>query len=215
MNSNPSRRQCRHCRKLFSPDHRNRYHQCYCLMPDCRRTSKAASQRRWLRKVANWDYFRGPEQTLHVQQWRKAHPGYQKKRPPASHSSQPSNSQGLKPEKTSCNAWNSHLGALQEVCLSQNPVFIGLLSVLTSSALQEDIATTIGELLFRGEKILGLEPPDQHHPKPHSDYDYQKFSSSRSSAANPQQLWFGRQQPIKRDDDDFRQLILPGFILHD
>lgn len=118
MNPTHSRRQCRHCRKLFSPDHRNRYHQYYCSKPDCRRTSKAASQRRWLRKGSNRDYFRGPEQTLHVQQWRNAHPGYQKKRSPAFHSGQPSNSKGLKPEKTSCNARNSHLGALQGIRLT-------------------------------------------------------------------------------------------------
>lgn len=50
------------------------------------------------------------------------------------------------------------MDALQDVCLAQNPVFVGLLSVLAGSALQEDIAATINELLFRGQKILGLGP---------------------------------------------------------
>jgi len=215
MNSNPSRRKCRHCGKLFSPDYRNRYHQYYCSKPDCRRTSKAASQRHWLRQGSNRDYFRGPEQTRRVQQWRKAHPDYRQKKPPSFQSSQTSKSQGSKPRKTSCNARNSRVGALQDFCLTENPVFVGLISVLNGSELQEDIAATIDELLFRGQKILGLGPRDQHHAKMHSDYDYKTFSPSSSSSANPQQLWFGRLQSIKGDDDYFRQLTLPGFILHD
>jgi len=56
--------------------------------------------------------------------------------------------------------------------------------MITRSTLQEDIAETVGKLLFRGQKILGLGLLDQHHPKP-------------------------------SDDDDLRQLILPGLILHD
>lgn len=215
MNPKHNRRKCRHCRKLFIPDHRNRYHQYYCSKPDCRRTSKAASQRLWLRKPANRDHFHGPGETRRVQEWRNAHPGYWKKRPPALHSSQLSNSQGVKPEKTSCNAQPSHLGALQEVCLTQNPVFIGLLSVLTSSALQDDIAATIGDLLFRGRKILRLWHPDHQHQESRADNDWQTFPSTESSAANPQQLWFGHHQQTRRHGDAFRQLILPGFILHD
>jgi len=184
MNSKSSRHKCRHCHRSFTPDYRNRHHQRYCSLRDCRLAGKAASQRRWLRQAANHDYFRGPEQTLRVQQWRKAHPGYWKKEPPAAQPGQIVASRTPASKQTSCNARSRHLGALQDVCLSQNPVFVGLLSMITRTTLQEDIAETVGKLLFRGEKILGRGLPDQHHPKP-------------------------------GDDDDFGQLNLPGFILHD
>ena len=70
------RRKCRHCRELFLPDPRNLRHQHYCSKPECRRASKAASQRRWLSKPANRDYFRGAANVQRVRAWRAAHPGY-------------------------------------------------------------------------------------------------------------------------------------------
>ena len=47
------RRKCRHCGQLFRPDPRNLRHQRYCSAKECRRASKAASQRRWLAKAEN------------------------------------------------------------------------------------------------------------------------------------------------------------------
>ena len=44
------RRKCWHCGQLFRPDPRNLRHQRYCSAKECRRASKAASQRRWLFK---------------------------------------------------------------------------------------------------------------------------------------------------------------------
>ena len=61
-----TRRKCRHCGQLFRPDPRNLRHQRYCSAKECRRASKAASQRRWLAKAENRDYFRGPEQMARV-----------------------------------------------------------------------------------------------------------------------------------------------------
>ena len=54
------RRKCKCCLKLFLPDPCNRRHQRYCSAPRCRRTSKAASQARWLGKPENQGYFRDP-----------------------------------------------------------------------------------------------------------------------------------------------------------
>ena len=76
------RRKCRHCGQLFRPDPRNLRHQRYCSAKECRRASKAASQRRWLAKAENRDYFRGPEQMARVRAWRAAHPGYGRKKSP-------------------------------------------------------------------------------------------------------------------------------------
>jgi hypothetical protein len=185
MNSKPSRRRCRHCGKCFSPDYRNRHHQYHCSKPNCRRISKAASQRRWLRKAPNRDYFRGPEHTRRVQQWRKDHPGYWKNGLATPQGSQISASQTTKPVKTSCNVPGSPLCALQDFCLAKNPVFIGLLSMVAGDRLQEDIAATIGELLLRGRKILELVPPDQCDSKRCRYYDYETRPSTGSSEAHP------------------------------
>ena len=54
---------CRHCRKLFIPDPRNANRQDYCFETECRKASKRASQRRWLKKPENRNYFRSPEKT--------------------------------------------------------------------------------------------------------------------------------------------------------
>jgi hypothetical protein len=70
------RRKCLCCGELFRPDARNLRHQRHCAKPACRTASKAASQRRWLAKVTNRDYFRGPINVARVQAWRAAHPGY-------------------------------------------------------------------------------------------------------------------------------------------
>ncbi len=74
------RRKCLNRHQLLRPDPRNRHHQRYCSQSDCRHASKAASQRRWLDKPENRDYFRGPEQVARVERWRGEHPGYWRKR---------------------------------------------------------------------------------------------------------------------------------------
>jgi hypothetical protein len=70
------RSKCANCHQLFRADARNAWHQRYCEEPACRSASKAASQRRWLDKPENRDYFRGPEHVARVRAWREAHPGY-------------------------------------------------------------------------------------------------------------------------------------------
>ena len=71
---------CRCCHHLYEPDPRSRYHQTYCSKPDCQKASKTASQRKWRRSDKGRDYFRGPANAHRVQVWRKAHPGYARKR---------------------------------------------------------------------------------------------------------------------------------------
>ena len=53
------RRKCLCCGELFRADPRNLRHQRHCGDAACRKASKAASQRRWLAKSENHDYFRG------------------------------------------------------------------------------------------------------------------------------------------------------------
>jgi len=159
MSSKPARRKCLGCSEFFELDYRNAYHQAYCQEADCRQASKAASQARWLRKSGNGDYFRGAENTRRVQEWRKAHPGYWRKKSSVSNPGQPAPAQGVNPEQSSCNAPSQSSRTLQDVCLLQDPVVIGLISMLTGSTLQEDIASTARKLQACGRDILGLGAP--------------------------------------------------------
>ena len=73
------RRRCLCCQKLFSRDPRLRQRQKYCSEPECRAASKQSSQRRWLGKSDNVEYFRGEQHVERVQAWRAQNPGYWRK----------------------------------------------------------------------------------------------------------------------------------------
>jgi hypothetical protein len=45
--------------------------------------------------------------------------------------------------------------------LSEDPAFVGLISMVTGSTLQEHIAATARNLVLRGQNILGLKIPGQ------------------------------------------------------
>ena len=76
MSTRCRRRKCCNCHQLYDPDARSRYHQKHCARPECRKASKAASQRRWRESDKGRDYFRGPANAHRVKLWRAAHPGY-------------------------------------------------------------------------------------------------------------------------------------------
>jgi hypothetical protein len=124
------RRKCRHCKELFHPDPRNLRHQHYCAKPACRRASKAASQRRWLSKAQNRDYFRGAQNVQRVRQWRATHPAYWQHSGSKAQialqedsSAQPVDNKDKPGELTSA--------ALQDLLHSQPLVLIGLIANLT------------------------------------------------------------------------------------
>lgn len=146
------RRKCKHCGMLFSPDPRNAGRQRYCSQPECRKASKASSQKRWLQKPQNQDYFRGPYNVKRVQLWRKDHPGYWRRKPV-----KPNALQDPLIVQTPEN--NDDRGdlvehALQDPLMVQPAVFIGLISKLTGYALQEDIARATRRLQQLGNDIL-------------------------------------------------------------
>ena len=147
------RRKCRHCGQLFQPDPRNRYHQRYCSTEACRRVSKAASQRRWLHKAKNRDYFRGPENVERVRRWRAAHPGYWRRGRSLSDRAlqEDSLAQGIDQIKKSDLLVPP---ALQDLWASQSLVLLGLIANLTGSSLQDEIAGTGRRLQQLGRDIL-------------------------------------------------------------
>ena len=164
MSRTPARRKCRCCKVFFRPDYRNALRQHYCRAPACRQASKLASQRRWAHQFCNRSHFRGANEVRRVQEWRRQHPGYWKKQKPRSDQSQAPDPQPVNPQQVSRNVPSRDLCTLQDFCLSQDPVFVGLISLVTGSTLQEDIAATARNLLLRGENILGLKTPGPTPP---------------------------------------------------
>jgi hypothetical protein len=83
-------------------------------------------------------YLRQSCRSIRVKEWRKSHPGYWRKK------------------KSACEEPSEAADALQEVLLMQPAVMVGLISMMTGSALQEDIAVTTRALLCKGRDILGM-----------------------------------------------------------
>src|ERR1700741_78566 len=126
----PARRKCLCCKEFYRPDRRNLRYQRSCSKPSCRKESKAQSQRRWQQRPENQNYFRGPENSRRVKEWRKRHPGYWRK------------------------SGTPVQVPLQEVLLMQPAVVVGLISMMTGNSLQEDIVATARVLLRKGQDIL-------------------------------------------------------------
>lgn len=143
------KKKCRHCRRLFDPDPRNANRQKYCFRPDCRKASKRASQRKWIKKPENRDHFSGPINVDRVRGWRKEHPGYWKKTKVALQD----------PLKLQTAVNTDNLGqnpalALQDLLNAQHAVFIGLIAKFTGFTLQDDIASALLRLQKLGQDIL-------------------------------------------------------------
>ena len=153
----PTKFKCLHCNEIHSCEPRSRGRQRYCPASDCRRASKAESQRRWLSRPENENYFRGADHVGRVRQWRAEHPGYWRKKIPEPDGAlqEISNSQAVEKEVIEP---PEPRGALQEICFLQPALLVGLVSILTGYALQEDIASSVRSLLDRGEDILRTPP---------------------------------------------------------
>jgi hypothetical protein len=159
MSRTQTRRKCRCCSQFFIPDPRTQDRQRYCSNPAWRKASKTRSQRRWLSQNGNGDHFRGAAEVRRVQLWRKEHPGYWKKNKASSQDTHPIACQGSNPDQSSRNVLRALPGTLQDDCLTQHPAFIGLISMVTGSTLQDDIDRTARQLLAKGRDILGLVTP--------------------------------------------------------
>ncbi len=156
MPRKPEECKCKHCGDSFIPDRRNVGRQEYCGKDLCRKASKAASQKRWLEKPENCDYFKGPENIERVRQWRKKNPGYgRKKRPPAPEALQEGLNENAplnQPVKEASE--NALQDAFPDALSGQDAVLIGLIAQLTGYALQDEIACTIRLLRNLGQDIL-------------------------------------------------------------
>ncbi len=152
------RRKCLNCRQLFRPDPRNVHHQRYCSQADCRGASKTASQRRWLDRPENRDYFHGPEQVARVQRWRAEHPGYWRKRSFKPNPLQDdSSTQPIDKQKESSTLMPV---ALQDLLSAQPLVLIGLIAHLTDATLQDEIVMQTHRLQQLARDVLNQGAPN-------------------------------------------------------
>ena len=164
MNEIKDRHQCEHCHEDFCPDYRNANRQRYCSKPECRKAGKSDSQRRWLNKPENQEYFQGPTNVLRVQEWRKKHPGYsRKKRPEGEALQEPCDKdillkQSIESERVQADQGGQGVpevpATLKEICCLSQPVVIGMISQFTGQVLQEEIHKTIRKLYELGQDIL-------------------------------------------------------------
>jgi len=161
------KRKCKNCKTYFKPDYRNVKKQKYCSKPECRKASKADSQKRWLEKTENQDYFRGSENVKRVQEWRENNPDYSKK-------NQRQKKNTLQEHLTENNIQNQPLttnsmsDTLQDILTDQTIVLIGIIAQLSDSALQEDISVAAKSLVKLGHEILNQQKSfygDNHDSK--------------------------------------------------
>jgi len=152
-----TRGKCLNCKELFLPDYRNSQRQCYCLKPDCRKASKRQSQRAWLAKPENQNYFRDEKNAERVRNWQKEHPGYWKN---TARYRQRTLQDGCSEQTPAVEAVveNTPSRTLQDLCSMQAPLLVGLISMFVGSTLPDDIATSTRRLLIKGHDILGMVP---------------------------------------------------------
>jgi len=149
-------RKCLNCHDFFLPDPRNMCRQLYCKKTSCRKASKVASQVKWLAKPENVDHWKGAENVQRVQEWRKANPGYSRRRGPRRRMALQDTliSQSLAaPTKAAHDADV----ALQDTWQQQPPLIIGLISQFTGLALQDDLVPILSRLYSKGSAVIGLE----------------------------------------------------------
>ena len=176
-----AKRKCLCCGEFYPPDHRNVRHQRYCSKPACRKESKAQSQRRWLQSPESQNYFRGPENCQRVKDWRKRNPGYWRKKKSLTQGplqevfqTQPSQNEALTFKRVP--------DALQDLFSMQPAVVVGLISMMTGSALQEDIVSTVGVLVRKGRDILGMNPGSET-TRPNDENQTTSLSATAANCA--------------------------------
>jgi len=163
-------RKCLHCQAFFKPNPRSKERQKFCSQPVCQKASKAASQKKWLQKSQNKNYFSGSENVQRVQQWRAKNPGYWKKVQQSMDKELPLQ-EVLDTQATDIKGKTGDLNAhtLQDVLLSQPTVLIGLIAQLTGSTLQDDIVNSGLKLRELGEDLLHnthLKKGEHHEREP-------------------------------------------------
>jgi hypothetical protein len=143
------RRKCLGCKKLFVPDPRNRRHQRHCGKLACQQTRSMAAVRRWRGRPENRAYWSGPENAARARAWQKEHPNYYKGRKKRVVVLQ----NVCRLEAVAVEQDNPKV--LQNVWQTQPPLLLGLISRITGSVLQHDMAQITGQLIANGRALVG------------------------------------------------------------
>lgn len=120
-----------------------------------------------------------------VRLWREDHPGYWRKRKKKSAGTLqdvfPNQAPDPKPV-AEADPQDLFRRTLQDLCLAQTPLLVGLLSQLVDSPLQEDIVLFARRMVAKGQDLLDI--PSGRSLNQTLAYDTQKTSPSRSAAAD-------------------------------
>jgi len=105
--------------------------------------------RRWRGRPENREYWSGPENVARARAWQKEHPNYakgRKKRVVVLQNVCRLEAVALEQDK---------LEVLQNVWQTQPPLLLGLISRITGSVLQHDMAEITGQLIANGRALVG------------------------------------------------------------
>jgi hypothetical protein len=161
--------QCRCCKDIFIPDYRNARKQKYCSKPACRAASKKAGQKKWTDK--NPHYFKDKIHVERVRKWRKANPGRSRRKSSdvvlQDHCDLIADvNQDVTlhfPTETPVFATESPV--LQDFCITQHPVIIGIISHLTGCVLQDEIDAITRRLEQLGQDVINPNPGGCYDPQ--------------------------------------------------
>lgn len=161
-------RLCPICCKSFTPNKHAGDRQKICGEPSCKKAAKKQRQADWCAR--NADYFRGPENTQRVQQWRRENPDWRQRQAASRQNRRNKSSSRTK----SCNADQPAFERLQDsVPDPQSALLVGLAAAVSGSALQDEVHDFLHECLRRGGDLLRPDAgcsPFLHlnpHPRTH------------------------------------------------
>ena len=183
---------CRNCTEPFIPNYRSVQRQEYCAKDECRLASKSASQNKW--QLKNPNYFKGPVHVLRMQEWRRAHPGRSRRKRTAPVLQEicspiPSKIQDVTPILSpNLPDLSPPAPVLQDFCLAQDPVFVGLIAFFTGCVLQDDIAAMTRRLEQLGHDVRGstTTPGGYHDAKnPHPPQSHPHHSTTVQLGGSP------------------------------
>jgi len=171
---------------LFRPHSGNRWHQKYCVKPGCRKARKAQSQRRWLEKEANRDYFRGLSNVERVRQWRRKNPQYWKRSAKGSGTLQDLVS--IQAVEKQVVVETTSQAPLQDLVSKQDPLLLGLITQLIDTPLQDRVEQTTLRLISQGLSFLDMRSRGRTKGITHENQKAGLVSAATTAGASPIQL---------------------------
>ena len=178
---------CRCCKESFIPDYRSVKRQRYCNKPECRKASKARCQRRWVEK--NPTYFKGSDNVERALEWRRTHPGRQRRKGSGTVLQDICDRiDHVKHEVTPLLPLKSPVlpPVLQDFCIEQHPVFVGLIAHLTGCVLQDEIDSVIRRMEQLGQDVICSTTGGRYDPQvPHLSRPHPQHSGAVQLGGSP------------------------------